>query len=200
MGEKETDQTGDPGQTGAGGHTGEDNSNPPNSSGGNPSNGEGNGSGGNAEKRFTQEEMNALAAKVRDEERRKLQKSSEEAKLKEQGEFQKLYEAEKTKTEELQAKAAAAEDYAKRINSSIEAEVKDWPASLKKLDPGTEDVSARLNWVEAAREVQKELMKTKTPPNGENGRRNPVNGGAQDPAEKYIGSTYKVPEHLSPRT
>lgn len=166
-------------------------------SGGNGNGGQNAGTAG-SEAKFTQADIDAVAAKVRDEEKRKAadreERSRAEAdrkKAEEQGEFQKLYEAEKAKNEAVQAKAEAAERYAERINKVIDDEVKDWPASVVKTDPGVENLDARLGWVETHRDMAKEILAAKAAPNGQHGTFQ--TGKKPDPVRNVLDKKYKGP-------
>lgn len=151
------------------------------------------------EKRFTQVEMDALAAKVRDQEKRKhenkLNQEREEATRKAaeaQGEFQKLYEAEKVKAAELETRAQAAERYAERINQVLDGEVKDWPAEVKQTDPGAENLDDRLRWVETHRDLAKRLASAGAAPNPEHGRQGRTFKPG-DITDNYLKSQYSRP-------
>lgn len=167
---------------------------------GNAGSGGGNGSGDpgkqepKPELKFTQTDVDGLLARTRDEERRKYEKKitdaqaeAERKKAIEQGEFQRLYEAEQSKTAELAAKAEAAERYATRIHASIDAEIKEWPEEVVKGDPGKENVDARLKWVEDMRALATRLNALSKSPNMEHGAgaRKPNNNSNNPLAQHY---------------
>jgi hypothetical protein len=146
------------------------------------------------EKRYTQADLDRIAAKARDEERRK----AADAKLKEEGKFKDLHAALETRVkDDLEPKAALAERLALRVNSSIDAEVKDWPPSLKKTDPGKDDVEKRLQWAENSRDLAKELGAGRKAPNGEHGDGSDARGNGKkesaSTAAQVVGRRYRVP-------
>ena len=130
---------------------------------------------------------------------KKVADEAEAAKKKQeadQGNYKKLYEDELLKTQSLEAKAALAETYAASINGTIDEIVKDWPAALKKLDPGKDNVEARMAWANNSLDLANQLLSVNTPPDGEHGTRG--NGGKPTPSvldgtNSYLGQTYRIP-------
>jgi len=196
---------------GTGGGTGDG------SGGGNNNNGGGAGAGGGTQNNeppkpptltaevqaYIQQQLDSVAAKVRQEEKTKAERAA--AKVKEdaeaaqaasRGEFEKLYNTEKTEHEKTKAKAEKADGYATRINEHIDAEVKSWPESVRKTDPGKDNVDARMTWVEKSRTLATELATLKRAPQGEHGGAGGRGQGAGQPrpVDKYINSTYKRPD------
>lgn len=163
-------------------------------------NGSQNGGGAaGSDKAFTQADVDAVASKVRDEEKRKYEakvkadkEAADKSAAEKQGEYQKLYEAEKAKTAELETKSARADDYAKRINQVLDGETADWPAEVKKTDPGAEHLDERLQWVETHRDLAKRLLAAGQPPNMEHGRQGkPASVTAI--TDNYLNSQYSLP-------
>jgi hypothetical protein len=150
------------------------------SSGGQGKGDEGKEGGGKKPPQFSAEqqaEIDRIAANARAEGKKTAKKEADEAKLREEGKFKDLHEAaEKRIKEELEPKAALADELSTEVNTSIDEELKDWPDSLKKQDPGKDDVRNRLKWVRSSRDLAKELKAVKTAPNGEHGS----GGGSSD--------------------
>ncbi|MCA1596074.1 MAG: hypothetical protein LC772_06585 [Chloroflexi bacterium] len=154
---------------------------------------------GGDEKRLSQAEVDAIAARIRDEEKRKydarLKSAADEAdrkKAEEQGEFQKLYETEKSRAAELEQKAQKADQYAGRINQVLDGETKDWPAEVRKTDPGPERLDDRLAWVESHRDLAKRLLAAGQAPNMEHGRQGRTIK-ATDITDNYLKEKYARP-------
>ena len=156
-----------------------------------------------AEKKFTQADLDSIAAKVRDEEKRKsdgkLKAAADEVARKQaesQGEFQKLYEAEKVRAADLEQKAVKADAYATRINQVLDGEIKEWPAEVKKTDPGAEKLDDRLQWIETHRDLAKRLLAAGKAPNMEHGNQG-RNIKPSDITDNYLKSQYSRPASAS---
>lgn len=156
-----------------------------------------------AEKKFSQADLDSLAAKVRDEEKRKsdakLKSAADEVARKQaesQGEFQKLYEAEKVRAAELEQKAVKADAYATRINQVLDGEIKEWPAEVKKTDPGADKLDDRLQWVETHRDLAKRLLTAGKAPNMEHGNQG-RSIKPSDITDNYLKSQYSRPASAS---
>jgi len=201
-----TDGAGDGGGSGSGGNSGGNSGgggqggdpDPSKTGGGNPPPQDKGGEQG-SERKFTQKDLDELAARVRSEEKRKQDKAIQDAKdaeaekqRVEQGKFKELYETEKQKAADLQARADLADKYAKRINEIITSEVKGWPNEVKETDPGEEQLEARMTWVEKNRNLAKRLLALDSAPDGEHGDKG-GNGKTPDPVKAYFGRTYVVP-------
>jgi hypothetical protein len=74
----------------------------------------------------------------------------------------------------------------------IEAEIKDWPAEVKNLDPGKDNLDARLDWVERSRSLAQRLKVAGQAPNLETGGGGGGKGAA-GVADKIIKSSYFIP-------
>jgi hypothetical protein len=109
------------------------------------------------EKTFTQAELDQV---VKDRLAREAKKS-EDAKKIEEGKFKELYDPLKVSFDKLETEHTTLkgkyDGLVSTLNSSIDAEIKDWPDSIKKLDPGTADYEARSKWRDNSRAVVEEL-------------------------------------------
>jgi exonuclease VII large subunit len=96
--------------------------------------------------KFTQKDQDALAAKVRKEEKEKYEKQvakqkqeADEAKAKEQGEFEKLANERQTKIEELEPQLEAANTelaaYKEKVSELVKADLKALPDEVKEISP-----------------------------------------------------------------
>lgn len=159
-----------------------------------------------------QEELNRIIGKTRQDARdaaqkdfdSKLQKQKDETAAQDaarKGEFEKLYADEKVKRESLEPKltefAAKVDSLAVRVHNGIDAEIKEWPDSIKKSDPGKDvDAETRLTWVDNMRDIAKELSGRRAPSTGFGG--GPSSGGPNnantDPTNQYLQNTYKRPD------
>ncbi len=160
--------------------------------------GTGDGNGGKPPKvEFTAEqqaEVNRITAETKRRERAEAKREADEAKLKEQGEFQKLHDALETRVKsELEPKALLADELAGEVNTSIDEEVKEWPESLKKQDPGKDNVKARLTWVRNSRELAKELQGIRKAPEGEHGKGSDVAPSATQVIDSVLLGRYSGP-------
>lgn len=99
-----------------------------------------------ADKKFTQADQNALAAKIRREEKEKFEKQAaeekrlaDEAKAKEQGEFQKLAEAKQKELDDLKPKHESAtqelETYKVKVAEMVAADLKALPDEVREISP-----------------------------------------------------------------
>lgn len=189
-----TNVGGDGKNTGSGGNQGN-----PSPKSGSENGGSGANPNAGSDKAFTQADVDAVASRVRDEEKRKYEakvkadkEAAEKASAEKQGEYQKLYEAEKAKTAELETKSARVDEYAKRINEVLDGETKDWPAEVKKTDPGAERLDERLQWVETHRDLAKRLLSAGQAPNMEHGRQGRTVGPTAI-TDNYLNSQYAPP-------
>ena len=154
------------------------------------------------EKKFSQTDVDSVAARVRDEEKRKhereLQKVKDEEarrKAEEEGKFKDLYEAERQKAAELPTLTDKVNRYESQINAQIDAQIQKWPSEVKEGDPGKEDVEARLQWLDRNRNLATRLM-TAAPPVTEHGKKPRSSGGATD-AVQAVTQSYKGPPKRS---
>jgi len=116
-------------------------------------------------------------------------KSNKEKEAQEKNDYKSLYEESKKRLDELTSRDEAAVRYAKKINDTIDAQVKDWPVSVKKSDPGAEDADARMNWFDSHSEMAKELL-NKSTINTEHGSSRGGGGKEKDVASEYMNSRY----------
>jgi len=117
------------------------------------------------------------------------EKSNKEKEAQEKNDYKSLYEESKKKLDELTSRDEAAVRYAKKINDTIDAQVKDWPVSVKKSDPGAEDADARMNWFDSHSEMAKELM-SKSTITTEHGSSRGGSGKERNVADEYMNSRY----------
>lgn len=123
---------------------------------------------------FTTEQQahidNLIAQRLERDRTAQKKKADDEAAIK-AGEFEKLYNAEKQKAEELTTAAETANRLAERTNTLIDSGIKTWPAELAKTDPGKDNVEARLKWFDDFTPVAEKLSKSGKAPDGEHGDR-----------------------------
>lgn len=163
-------------------------------------NGNGNGDQGKQNqnaKTFTQEEVDKM---ISDRLARESKKREDDAKAK-QGQFEPLYQQEKTAREtaenNLTTITGQRDKYAEILNRNIDAQIKDWPEEVKAFDPGKDSLEARQNWVEKSLPLVTKLNagQNKTV-NGEHGSKN-GNGNSTNVIDQVMGSMYKGPAGIS---
>lgn len=92
-------------------------------------------------------------------EREAAQQAADEQRQKEQGDFKALAEKRETRVKELEPIAASYSKLAEQITAQIEAEIKDWPAEVKSLVPGTDvPVESRLEHIARLRPLLEKLQ------------------------------------------
>lgn len=123
------------------------------------------------EKKFTEADVEAARKAAADAERQKeaakqaaAKKAAEEKELADKAEWKKLADNRAAEIEAL--KVVRDENTALRetINTMIAAEIEKWPAEVKDLDPGADNVTARLAWVTKGRALAAKLGATQAPP------------------------------------
>jgi hypothetical protein len=114
---------------------------------------------------------------------------AEQQRLKEQGEFKKLAEQHETRVKELEPVATSYAKLAEQIQAQIEAEIKDWPAEVKALVPGS-DVPAEQRLEQMTR-LRPLLEKLQVQARGQNpgNRPNPQPANQQDARQQRIEAT-----------
>lgn len=97
---------------------------------------------------------------------RKLQEAQEAAQreaAEKSGEYQKLYETEKTRAAELEARAAEAEAATSLLSSYVKEIARELPEDVRRLLPESLPVAAQLEWLKAARKVAAKITESRTP-------------------------------------
>ena len=85
-------------------------------------------------------------------------REAEEARLKQQGEFKSLAEKHESRVKELEPIATRYTALSELVSEQIKAETKDWPASVKALDPGKDaPIEERMAWKNRAAAIVAEL-------------------------------------------
>lgn len=108
----------------------------------------------------------------------KDREAEDEKKLAAQQEWQRLYEGNKAKVQELTPKAELADKLTEMVLAQYQAEIKEWPDTVKAMAPGDEaTVLQKLDWMNKAKPLALELMEDKAPQAG-NGRRPPPSAPA----------------------
>lgn len=117
-----------------------------------------------------EDEQSKKAKEREDEENRRLAESQE---------WQKLADKRKTQVEELMPKADLADKLTALVTQQYQAEIKDWPESVRAMAP-SEDASilSKLEWMQKAKPLALELAKDTIPTPG-NGRRQQPAGQTQ---------------------
>lgn len=132
----------------------------------------------------------ALKAYQDEEERKRKEKEAAD-----NNDYKSLYEAEKAKLQAVEDEKKkfkdSADNYAKRMNAVVEAGIKDWPASIKKSDPGNTNVDARVLWMENMMDAAKELM-AKTEVQHEHGEQGKGSGksGERNVVKDFVNNRY----------
>lgn len=160
---------------------------------------------------ITQVQMDAIVENRLNQERRVQEQKKADAdsvaateKAKKDGELQTVITAHEATIAGLKTKAELADTYASRINELIESEVKDWPEEVKKLDPGKDDVSTRMKWVDQSRDLASRLKSLGAPPSnlfgqkGVTGQAQPSTAGQQ--VDKHMASKYLGPPNARKST
>ena len=97
-----------------------------------------------------------------------------DAQMKEQGEFKELAEKHEARVKVLEPISERYNQLSGLVSEQIETEIKDWPASVKKLDPGKDAaIEVRLAWRNNARAIVAEMQQQnrgQMPGNGPNPR------------------------------
>jgi hypothetical protein len=89
---------------------------------------------------------------------RKLQQA-EEARLQEQGEYRKLAEQHAARVQQLEPIAERYEQLSKLVGEQIDSEIKDWPSTVRALDPGADTgIEIRLAWKSKASAIVGDLQ------------------------------------------
>lgn len=131
-------------------------------------------------KTFTQDDVNRFVA----EEKRKWKEKQDEADNEKKGEYKTLAEQRGTKIAELEPQVERASRLAERWNTHIDTVIKDWPAEVKLTDPGTDDVEARLKWLDTYAPLAEKLSGTQKPPAQDLGKRSSSNRSNRETDKK----------------
>lgn len=102
------------------------------------------------------------------------QTAAEKAKqqaLKEQGDWKSIAEQHEARIKALEPVESQATRYRDLLNSQIDAEIKAWPKEVAALDPGTDNLDARLAFVQKSRALAAALQAKPPAPDTEVGRR-----------------------------
>lgn len=153
------------------------------------------------EKTFTQADVDRMVGeRLAEEKRRAEQRSAEATKktkeeaLKQAGEWQALAEQRGQELGALQSAAEQRDAYAKALNGIIHDQIADWPDEVKALDPGKDNLEARIAWVKSAKPLADRLRQAPKAPSTEAGagNRRPPDapaGGDQGAAKTYRFTT-----------
>ena len=146
---------------------------------------------GTEKKTFTEEDVNRIVQTRLSEEKRKQQEAieagkrkAEEERLKQQGEFEKIAAQRQEEIDKIKPKAEAADRYAERLNSIADGIVAAWPEEVKTLDPGSDNLDLRLDWIEKSRPLAERLLALPKAPDTDAGKGNhpaPSGGNGRAP-------------------
>lgn len=101
----------------------------------------------------------------------KAQAASDEKKLAEQAEWQKLADKRKADVEALTPKAELADKLTEMVTAQYAAEIKDWPEQVRNMAPDDgADILTKLVWMSKAKPLAVALMADKAPIPGNGGR------------------------------
>lgn len=110
----------------------------------------------------------------------KAQEADNEKKLAEQQAWQQLADKRKTQVDELTPKAELADRLTEMVTQQYAATIKDWPEQVKAMAPDdTADILTKLDWMNKATPLAKELMDDKTPTPGNGRRPSPMSPAGQ---------------------
>ena len=121
---------------------------------------------------------------AKEQQRAAEQKQAEEAEAKRRGEWESLATQREQELATLKPLAERASAYEKMLNQHVNDQIKDWPDTLKALDPGKDNLEARLEWVKNASKIAAELKKQQRPVATEAGAHhnsNSTNDNSQQP-------------------
>lgn len=153
------------------------------------------------DKTFSQADVDRLVGERLAEEKRRAEqrnaeatKKTKEEALKQAGEWQALAEQRSQELGTLQGAAEQRDAYAKALNGMMNDQIADWPDEVKALDPGKDQLEARIAWVKSAKPLADRLKQTPSAPNTEAGagnRRPPEReaGGDQGAQKSYRFTT-----------
>lgn len=98
-------------------------------------------------------------AKKREKAEAKAKQQLDEQRLQEQGEYKKLAEQHAARVLQLEPIVERYEQLAKLVGEQIDGEIKDWPQTVKALDPGADSgIETRLAWQNKARAIVGDLQ------------------------------------------
>lgn len=145
------------------------------------------------EKQYTAAELEAAKKAVADAEKKKAadklaadKKAADEKALADKEEWKTLAANRADEITTLKASLAEYETLREGINAMIAAEIEKWPAEVKDLDPGVDNVAARLTWATKGRALVAKLAgTTQAPPppapNTQQGKKPPTAGSGAQP-------------------
>lgn len=146
---------------------------------------------------YSKKKMTDIVSKRLNDARTKWERDAQKAKDTENNNFKGLYETTHKELEELKPKAELADNLVELTNNNIDDEIKDWPEEIKDMDPGKEDVKARLAWLPKGRKAVKKFEETQQSKgiNGEHGKKGQGQGQAIDKALNSITNPerYAIP-------
>lgn len=141
-------------------------------------------------------DQNALAEVVSSrltDDRAKRKSDADKQALVDKEEYKKLYEAADTELKTVRVKAELADKLIETNNKAIDTRIKDWPSEIKDMDPGSENIDARITWIEKAQKAVDKINKT-GPIDGENGKQGDGNKKVNDLLGKFKDSSkYSIP-------
>lgn len=149
------------------------------------------------ERKFTQDELDrAIEKRLADERKRNERKQAEK-----QGKFEELYTSTKADLEtaqsEIEKLTKRAEGAEAQVHRVIDSQIKDWPSSVREMDPGKDaPIEQRTAFVERGKKLAAELVASKKAPDLEGGNHNGKNGkdGSKSVVSNYLSRTYGGPK------
>lgn len=145
------------------------------------------------EKQYTAADVEAARKAAADAEKKKAadklaadKKAADEKALADKEEWKTLADTRASEIATLKASLAEYETLREGINAMITAEIEKWPAEVKDLDPGADNVAARLAWATKGRALAAKLAgATPVPPppapNTQQGKKPPTAGSGARP-------------------
>jgi hypothetical protein len=143
------------------------------------------------EKTFTQADIDKIVKDRLAEQKRKLEGDAATAKAKEQGEWQAVAEKHEARVKELEPLEEQVTRYRGLLAAQIDAQIKDWPAEVKALDPGGDDLDARMAWVEKSKPLAEKLGKALTAPDTDAGKGGRPTPGGDKKKDEGKPQTYR---------
>lgn len=127
---------------------------------------------------YSKKKMTDIVSKRLNKAKTQWERDAQKAKDTEQNNFKGLYETTKNELDEIRPKAELADNLIEQFNRNIEDEIKEWPDEIKDMDPGAEDVKARMAWLPKGRKAVKKFEENKQSKgiDGEHGKQGGNNG------------------------
>lgn len=115
--------------------------------------------------------LSEVVSKRLEEDRTKRKADADKEALREKEDYRKLHETSEAELQTLKPKAALADKLIESNNRAIDERIKEWPSEITAMDPGKDNVEARLDWVEKAAKAVKKMETGGGHVDGEHGKK-----------------------------